>query len=222
MKTGLAIILLIIVITAYFYWPMWPSWFLFRFLKNESYKKNIDLRLENESLKAQLLELQLNLNKRPLDDDGHKYLNVKVYSTYPFNDKNIFTIAAGAKDGIEKGMTVLAAKNIIFGKIIKVFNHYSEVETILSPNWQSTVRVGEENFDGLLIGGPLPKVTMIVDSKNVISGQKIYNTYKDFPYGFKIGEVKMVENNNGVFKEVTVSLPYDLNQLLEVIVLTSF
>ena len=50
----------------------------------------------------------------------------------------------------------------------------------------------------------------------------LYNTYKDFPYGFEIGEVKTAKSNNGVFKEAIISLPYNPNQLLEVIVLIDY
>lgn len=170
------------------------------------------LILENESLKAQIKELGIGNNEL-----GDLYLVTKIYSTYPFNDKHIFTIAAGANQELAESMPALAAKNIFLGKITKVFNNYSEVKSIFSPDWQMPVKIGEKGIDGLLIGGPNPKVTMIVNDKEISIGEDVYSTGKDFPYGLKIGKVRSVQvGASSFFKEALIDLPYDFNNLQEI------
>jgi len=170
------------------------------------------LILENEGLKAQIKELGIRNNE--LRDS---YLVTKIYSTYPFNDKHIFTIAMGADQKIVELTPVLAAKNILLGKIVGVFDNYSEVKSIFSPDWQMSVKIGESGIDGLLIGGPNPKVTMIVSDKEISVGEEIYSSGKEFPYGIKIGKVRSVQvGTSSFFKEALVDLPYDFNNLQEV------
>ena len=193
----------------YFYMPIVPVWNWFSGNASEEEK----LVLENESLKAQLADLTSKIQNLP---DG-QYLTSKIYSTYPFNDKHIFTIAAGTDQDISELMPVLAAKNILLGKILKVYDNYSEVKSIFSPDWQMPVKIGEVGVDGLLVGGPNPKVTMIVSDKEISVGEDIYSTGKDFPYGLKIGKVKSVQvGTSNFFKEALVDLPYDFNNLQEV------
>jgi len=193
----------------YFYMPIIPVWGWI----NGNASQEQQLILENESLKAQLASLKSNIQN--LRDD--QYLISKIYSTYPFNDKHIFTIAAGKSQQLSESMPVLAAKNILLGKVINVFDNYSEVKSIFSPDWQMSVKIGDAGVDGLLIGGPNPKVTMIVSDKEISVGEEVYSTGKDFPYSLKIGRVRNIQiGTSSFFKEALIDLPYDFNNLQEV------
>lgn len=214
MKFIFPIIALISLAGLYVFLPQIPLWPWFHNPPSD-YDK---LVLENESLRAQLLETR-NKRQEAEDKDG-KYLRAKVYSTYPFNDKNIFIINVGKSSGVNEGDAVLAEKGILLGRIEKIFNNYSEVKSIFSPNWQSPVKIGDKGYDGLLIGDPDPKVTMIVGDKEVAVGEDVYSVSKEFSYGLKIGKVKSVESgSSNFFKEATIDLPYKFNNLLEVIVI---
>lgn len=213
------LVVLTLITGLFLYLPGAAIWQWFRLPVVESQKKLDLLTLENESLKAQLLELQLH-SRNKVDDQNHEYFLAKIYSTYPFNDRHLFTIAAGA-DELKVGMPVVAEKNLLLGKVTNVYETYSEVTSIFSPTWQLPVKVGEKGDDGLFVGGPEPKVTMIVGDKDIHTGDTIYSASKDFPYGFKVGEIKnVVAGTSSFFKEATVLLPYDFNQLLEVLVMT--
>lgn len=196
--------------------PLW-SWF------HQSPSDYDKLLLENEGLKAELLSLILRqAQDKSLKENNNKYLVAKIYSTYPFNDKNIFTINVGNKDGIEEGDAVLAEKGILLGKIVKVFNNYSEVKSIFSPDWQLSVKIGEKGNDGLLMGDPDPQITMIIGDKEIKVGEDIYSASKEFAYGLKIGKVKTIKSGaNSFFKESSIELPYKFNNLLEVLVTKS-
>lgn len=192
----------------YFYMPIIPVWGWISGLASQEQQ----LILENESLKAQIKELGIMNNE--LRDS---YLVAKIYSTYPFNDKHIFTIAAGVNQNLFESMPVLAAKNIFLGKIIKVFDDYSEVKSIFSPDWQMSVKIGEKGVDGLLVGGLNPKVTMVVSDKEISVGEGVYSTGKEFPYGLKVGKVRSVQvGTSSFFQEALIDLPYDFNNLREV------
>ena len=179
---------------------------------NSNASEEQKLVLENESLKAQIKELGIRNN-----EFRDSYLVSKIYSTYPFNDKHIFTIAAGADQGLIESMPILAAKNILLGKIIRVFDNYSEVKSIFSPDWQMSVKIGDAGVDGLLVGGPNPKIIMIVSDKEISIGEEIYSTGKEFPYGLKIGRVRSVQiGTSSFFKEALIDMPYDFNNLQEI------
>ena len=202
---------MILLAAGYFFLPHLPIWFWFHSAPSD-YDK---LVLENESLKAELMSLKFNSLK--FKEDG--YLTAKIYSTYPFNDRNIFTVNVGKKDGVKEGSAVLADKGILLGKIIKIYDNYSEVKSIFSPDWQSSVKIGEKGYDGLLAGDPDPKVTMIVGDKAVAAGEDVYAAGKEFAYGLKIGKIKAMENGtSNFFKEASIEFPYQFNNLLEVLI----
>lgn len=212
MRYLIFLLIIILIPLTYFYTPNFLLWSWF----GRAPRAN-DLVLENESLKAQLAELKVK-NEEIKVEDG-RYLVAKIYSTYPFNDRHLFTIAAGTSEEVKELMPVLAKKNILLGQVTKVFSSYSEVKSIFSPDWQIPVKIGDSGVDGLFMGGPNPKVTMIVNDKTINVGDDVYSVSKDFPYGLKVGEVASVGSGGSFFKEVSLNLPYDFNNLASVLIL---
>ena len=215
MRFFLLALVIVLVFVFYFFSIQIPFWSLFHDDQSELEK----LTLENGGLKAQVLSLSLKVSEFKGLKENDKFIAAKIYSTYPFNDQHIFTVNVGAKDGIKKSMPVMVSKNLLLGRVIKVFSNYSEVESIFSPNWQLPVKIGKQGIDGLLAGGPTPRVTMVVNDKDIIIGDDIYSASKDFPYGLKIGAVKNIETSeNNFFKEALVDFSYKFNNLLEVLI----
>lgn len=213
--------ILIVVFVSYGYAPVLPLWGFFNLPLSSASKTISDLRLKNAGLKAELLELQLKRAASAADatDNNDQYRSAKIYSSYPFNDRSIFTIAAGARNGVRKNAPVLAARGLLLGKVIKVFDRFSEVESIFSPAWKLPVKIGAAGIDGLLIGGPDPRVTMIVAEGEIVSGNAVYSASRDFPYGLKIGDVAAIKPSaNNFFKEISLDLGYRFGNLLEVLV----
>lgn len=174
------------------------------------------LRLENASLRAEILEISNNII--PFKSDT---LAVKVFSSYPFNNKNLLSINKGREQGVVEGMPVAVGDQIIVGQVSQAFKNYSLVRTIFSPDWEIPVRIGEKKVPALLIGGPELRLTMIVNDKPIFDGQTIFAAKNNLPYGLKIGEVANVTNDSatGVFKEAGVKLDYDFNDLTDLSVL---
>jgi len=189
------------------------------FIKKErSFDENLRLKQENESLKAQIQQLEIRNWKLEIPRDN--YLVAKVFSTYPFNIKNQITINAGGKQGIKKMMAVTVEGNLLLGYISEVFDEYSIVQTIFDPSWQLPVRIGKEEVDGLFQGGSEPKLVLIAKEKAIQVGDIAYSASQEFPYGLKIGEIlEIKENAAGVFKEAVLKIPFNINELREVMVI---
>ena len=174
------------------------------------------LKSENQALKAQILEL--NNKIIPLKSDA---VIGQVFSSYPFNNKNLLSINVGENQGIKELMPVTLEGYTLVGQISKVFKNYSLVKTIFSPDWQIPVRIGEKKIPALLVGGPNLKLTMIVNDKPNFENQPIFAASQDLPYGLNIGAVTDVQNNSdtGVFQEANIDLDYDFDNLTELSVL---
>ena len=174
------------------------------------------LKLENQSLKVQVSELT-NKIVPPKSD----VVVGQVFSSYPFNNKNLLSINVGSEQGIKKSMPVTFGGYTLVGKVDKVFKNYSLVKTIFSPDWQIPVRISEKKIPALLVGGPNLRLTMIVNNKPIFEDQPIFIASQDLPYGLSIGSVANVQNNSdtGVFQESGVKLDYDFDNLTELSIL---
>ncbi len=183
--------------------------------KQRSFDENARLKQENENLKAQIQESQIpSLGSPSLSDSS---LTAEVFSTYPFNAKNQIAINAGAKQGVKKSMTATIGGNILLGQVINVFENYSVVQTIFDPNFQLPVRIGDQQIDSLFQGGNEPKLSLIEKTKPVKTGDIVYSASQEFIYGLKVGEVAEIrESSAGVFKEATLTMPFNINELREV------
>lgn len=190
--------------------------FSISFFPRDLYKENLSLRQENQNLKAQIQRGQIIDDKN--QSQNNKYLSAKIFSTYPFNTKNILIINAGSGQGIKDSMSVIVGENILIGQIIEVYENYSRVRTIFDPLWQIPVRIGEKEIDGLLQGGPSPKVALIEKNKSIQAEDFVYSASENFPYGLKIGEVGEIKESasGGVFKEAILKMPFNINELKEV------
>jgi len=183
--------------------------------KQRHLDENLSLKTENENLKAQIQMLQSSIPR--VQGLASNYLMAEVFSTYPFNIKNQITVNAGENQGVKKMMAATLGENLLLGQVINVFTNYSVVETIFDPNFQLPVRVGEAQIDGFFQGGNEPKMTLIEKSKPIKVGDVVYVASQEFPYGLKIGEVKEIkESTAGVFKEATLTTPFNINELREI------
>lgn len=145
-----------------------------------------------------------------------EFLVVKVFSTYPFNHKNLAAVAAGSKDGVKLNMNALVSGERLFGKIVEVSGNQSIIRTIFDPNWSLPVRIGNQETDALLVGGQEPRLTTIEKNRIVSIGDRIYSASKDFGYGLFIGTVGDIDDLPGVaFREADVTLDYEFNNLRE-------
>jgi rod shape-determining protein MreC len=185
--------------------------------KERSFDENLRLKQENENLKAQIQLLKVNGQKSILNSN---FIIAKVFSTYPFNVKNIITINAGEKQGIKKSMVATVGENILLGQLTDVFENFSVIRTIFDPAWQLPVRIGKEEINGLFKGGNEPKVILIEKEKEIQINDIVHSASQEFPYGLKVGEVAEIkETAAGVFKEAVLKMPFNVGELREIKIL---
>ena len=187
----------------------------FRFSPKADQQIN-ELYLENQSLKSRLTA--------SLPEFRGDFKLAKVYSSYPFNDKNEIAINLGSADGIKESWPVVLGSDIVLGEVKKVFEHYSLVRTIFDPEWRLAVRIGENKINALLEGGVEPSLTTIDKNKVIKEGDFIYAVAKGFPYGALIGKVQNISSSpSSIFQEASLALPYNFNnEIVEVKILTGY
>lgn len=167
-----------------------------------------------------LIQLEPLNQPTPMEQNGREVLVAKIYSSYPFNTRNLLTVNAGAKNGVAEGMPVSADGNFLLGGVFEVLENISIVRTIFDKDFSLSVRVGQKEANALLAGGQTPRLTLLEKSADIQSGDLVYSATRGFPYGMKIGEVgQVIVSPPGAFKEAELLLPYQINDLREVAIL---
>jgi cell shape-determining protein MreC len=175
------------------------------------------LQLENQSLRAQLVEL---IQRPQFVEEGKElYVSASIYSYYPLNVSDELLINVGSEQGISEGMAVFADKGILLGQVIKTYAGQSVVKTILTPDWEIPVKIGANKVDALYVGGHSPKLTLISKKKVVLGGETVVSASKDLPYSIELGQVgELRETVEGVFREADIIIPYQMSDIETVLV----
>ena len=183
-----------------------------------NYRTLTTLKTENASLKKQLEKFSAVEKK-----DGSQFLEARVYSRYPFNDKNVIVIDKGFADGIAEGMPVLAAKNILLGRVKGVQRFQSEVITIFDPDWKTSASIGTTHIKTVLNGANTPHAELIPKDAPVAAGDEIVNSAQEFPLGLLIGTIKSVTlDEKKVWQIADIDVPYAIEDIDSVLVMTNF
>lgn len=167
---------------------------------------------------------ELNFKSESVEKNGLIYQSAKIHLTYPFNNRNLFTINLGTENGIEKSMAAAAGPGALFGKVIEVFPNFSLVRTIFDSDFKTMVRIGSNEVGGLLEGGNAPIITMIDKDSKIKTGDIIYSAGADFPYGMKIGKVSGIldATKEYFFKKAAVAIEYNPNDLTTILIITNY
>lgn len=184
-----------------------------------SYAALREERLKNASLVEELRALKDPAPPRV----SATVLSARVYSRYPFSDKNLIAIDKGFEDGIAEGMPVLAEKGVLLGRVRVVRRTQSEVETIADPSWKTSVAVGEARVRAVLEGGVPPRLGLIPKEAVIHEGDPVTNIDPDFPMGLLIGNARAAgEDTKKVWLTADIDLPYRVDDLQSVLIMTHF
>jgi len=175
------------------------------------------LELENRNLRAQLFSLQ-DAPKNVVFGNTH-YARAKVYSTYPFNTKNLLAINAGSDAGIAPLSAVTVDTHLFLGTIMDVAKEQSVVKTIFDERVRLGVKIGDEGIPALLQGGKTPRLTLIAKDAVIEDGARVYTASREVPFGMEVGTIVNVHGQAAdAFKEADLEIPYDIHKLNEVFV----
>lgn len=180
---------------------------------------NIELKKENNQLKEEMFAMHKNF-VLPSEND---YIGAKVYSLYPFNNKQRFYINIGYKNNLNVGDVVTFGNSVFVGEISKVSPYESEVLTVFDNDFSVAVRIGDEEVGGFMSGGVNPTIKLIDKTKQISVGDSVISASRDIPYGLLIGNISSIdEDKSGAFFNANVRLPYTLSDLRDVNVINSY
>lgn len=214
--------------------------------KANDFKTLGEVLAENKELKSQIDDLTTQLNKTKLEQydlDSYRQL-LDLDDQYADFDKiaahviamdgtnwfSTFTIDKGSKQGIAKGMNVLAGSGLV-GIVTDVGPNYAKVRSIIddSSNVSAMVLTTKDNFNvsGSLMSMNKDKVlpfTELRDENNKVKqGDPVVTSYVSDQYqqGLLIGYIYSIEDNpNNLTKSGYITPVVDFQHLQEVLVIT--
>ncbi len=214
--------------------------------KANDFKTLGEVLTENKELKSQIDDLSTQLNKTKLEQydlDNYRQL-LDLDDQYADFDKiaahviamdgtnwfSTFTIDKGSKQGIAKGMNVLAGSGLV-GIVTDVGPNYAKVRSIIddSSNVSAMVLTTKDNFNvsGSLMSMNKDKVlpfTELRDENNKVKqGDPVVTSYVSDQYqqGLLIGYIYSIEDNpNNLTKSGYITPVVDFQHLQEVLVIT--
>ena len=201
---------------------------------------------ENKELKSQIDDLTSQINKTKLEQyelDNYREL-LDLDNQYADFDKiaahviamdgtnwfSTFTIDKGSKQGIAKGMNVIAGSGLV-GIVTDVGQNYSKVRSIIddSSNVSAMVLTTKDNFNvsGSLMNMNKDKVLPFSELRDendkVQQGDPVVTSYVSDQYqqGLLIGYIYSVEDNaNNLTKSGYITPVVDFQHLQDVLVIT--
>lgn len=214
--------------------------------KANDFKTLGEVLAENKELKSQIDDLTTQLNKTKLEQydlDNYRQL-LDLDNQYADFDKvaahviamdgtnwfSTFTIDKGSKQGIAKGMNVIAGSGLV-GIVTDVGPNYAKVRSIIddSSNVSAMVLTTKDNFNvsGSLMSMNKDKVLPFTELRDendkVKQGDPVVTSYVSDQYqqGILIGYIYDIENNpNNLTKSGTITPVVDFQHLQEVLVIT--
>jgi rod shape-determining protein MreC len=195
-------------------------------------------RAENESLRAQLADLQVRLQEQRalaaragrlqelLDlktSTALPTLAAEVIGGNPNPGMRTITIDRGSAHGVKANMAVIAARGIV-GRIIgEPAAHASRVQLLIDRDAAAGALIERSRAGGMVVGSELdPPLSMelVTNLSDVKSGDLVVASGVDgiYPKGYAIGHVEKVERGTGLYLTIAVRPAADFSSLEEVLV----
>lgn len=179
------------------------------------------LKSENQILRDELS--RTTRESALIAEERYRYKTAEIYSRYPFNDQSAVFINLGSIDGIQEGMPVFVEKGILLGKVKRTHRTQSEIETIFSPQWRSSVSLGDEKIKAAYLGGSVPMLDLIQKDASIASGDKVVSVSPDVPLGTLLGTIDEVEEGTyDVWQRAKVKPLFSPESFFTVLVLVDF
>jgi len=130
-------------------------------------------------------------------------------------------INLGSKDGAKINQAVTSAGGVMIGKIAEVFDDYSKVALIVSPDSSVNCLAQTSRANGLVKGeyGMGARLEMIGQSEELLAGDVVITSGKEegIPEGLLLGKIQNIEESpNMVFKSASLALYADFGHIEEI------
>jgi rod shape-determining protein MreC len=194
---------------------------------------NDKLAQENADLRNQLRSSKFvdSVAKHVVNDTVYKqqyeYIDAKVINNSVNKRNNYLTITKGSKDGVAKGMGVIASNGVV-GKVVLVGEHIAIVQSLLHKDSRFSAMLANNKEIGYLEWGDDldPHKGLLVDVSNTAQpkvGELVVTSQLSlFPAGITIGKVSQLHaKGSGFFLNMEVALAVDFSKLEYVYVINN-
>ena len=154
----------------------------------------------------------------------YRYLVAEVINNSIHQKNNYITLDKGRKDGIEKGMGVIAANGIV-GIVLNVSEHFSTVQSLLHSETRISAELEDSGAFGSLMWGDsynaqLGVLKDIPNHVKVRKGEQVFTSgFSLFPPGLLVGDVEETGISGGdSFLDIRVKFSTQFHNLRQVYV----
>ena len=195
-----------------------------------------NLRTENDDLKRQLADAQIDLQRqRALADrsrglerllglrDQSKLMTVaaEIIAAGATPDFRTVTIDRGSRDGLRAEMAIIAPAGVV-GRVAHASARAAKVQLLVDRNAAAGAIIERSRAQGVVVGGGDDRLRMdyVSEAADIAVGDVVMTSGIDgiYPKGFAIGRVESVEKNGPAYSRIVVKPAVDFRALEEVLV----
>ena len=195
-----------------------------------------DVRTENETLRRQLDEAQLQLQEQRalaersrglmatlgLRDRSHlQTVAAEVIGAGATTDFKTVTIDKGTADGVRTDMAVMAPGGVV-GRVVVPSGRAAKVQLLIDRSAAAGVLIERSRSQGVAVGAgnELLRMEYVSEVADVVVGDTVVTSGIDgiFPKGFVVGKVEAVEKSGNSYKQILVRPAVDFSSIEEVLV----
>jgi len=130
----------------------------------------------------------------------------------------IIYVDKGTRNGVKNGMAVLVGKGILIGRVVEVTANTAKIKLITDKNFKVNSKLTESDGYGVVFGqyGTSVRMKMIPQTIKINKGDTVVTSRlsDNFKSDLLIGYVQEIfDTADGLFQEVTVLLPMELENL---------
>jgi rod shape-determining protein MreC len=195
-----------------------------------------DVRAENDALKAQLAEAQVQLQEQRALADRSKGLlatlelrdrsNLKTIAAEVIGagasmDFKTVTIDKGTSDHVGPDMAVMAPSGVV-GRVVVPSTRAAKVQLLTDRNAAAGVLIARSRSQGVVVGTgeELLRMEYVSEVADVAVGDSVVTSGIDgiYPKGYVVGTVEAVEKSGNSYKQILVRPSVDFSSVEEVLV----
>ena len=198
-----------------------------------------DVRLENEQLRTQMSELQIQLQQeRALAQETRTLqalldlkrstklatISAAVIAGGASPDFRTLTIDKGTRQGVQTDMAVVAPAGVV-GRVITPTARAAKVQLLIDRNAAVAGLVERSRAQGVVVGtgGDRLEMEYVPGTADIKAGDRVVTSGIDgiYPKGFLIGQIESVQRGAGDYTSVVVKPAVELSALEAVLVVSS-
>lgn len=195
-------------------------------------------RIENETLKRQLAELEVRMQEQRAlvarTQQLQQLLDLRQSTSVPTIAAEVIagnpnpgilsvTVNRGSSDGVATDMAVISPKGIVGRVVGRPAAHASRVQLLIDPAAAAAALVERSRAGGMVAGvddDPPLQLQLVSNLADVIVGDTVVTSGTDgvYPAGFAIGKVEKSERGHGLYRAITVRPAVDFSSIEEVLI----